>query len=203
VAISCFTVRTTDIDILVKATSSMLEFLITNRGEETIVVQSSGHQRFLSHWGPYQPDLGIENCPRITAAGVNSGSACLMLTDVDTGDVRYRYKPSICGLRVANADLRPKRRDLTVLEPNKTLKKQLDLSKITARLPDGVYRVEVEAHGAWWLQGSIIDIYGTDAPDENERVPRERYATRIPPLSLSCGDTVKIRVRDGKWGPPI
>lgn len=191
------------VDTIVKASSWTLEFSITNRGEETIVVQSSGHQRFLNHWGPYQPDPGPEDRVRITAMSENSGSGCLVVTNAETGDVPFPFRRPICVLMAANADRRPRRRDLTVLEPSKTFKKQVDLSRNTARLPDGVYQVELEAMGATWFQGNLTDLYGSDAPDEYDRVPRGRCATLIPPLWLSCADTVKICVRDGKWEPPL
>ncbi|KAI0132909.1 hypothetical protein BJ170DRAFT_615723 [Xylariales sp. AK1849] len=178
--------------------SCILELSITNRGADTITVQSSGHQRFLVRWGPYQPEP-VDRRTRITSTIEDGGKQCLVITNAETGEDMYRYRPPICVLTVSGVDIRPKRRDLTVFEPGKEFKKEIDLSDKLTKLPDGLYKVELDPMHAWWCSGGMAEIYGSEAPSGEERISKERHESQVPPLRLSCDDIVELNVIGGKY----
>lgn len=113
----------------------------------------------------------------------------------ETGEVVHQFKPSAChGLySYSTTDIRSKWQEFTALEPGRPLQRQLDVSDLIGKLPDGVYHMKLESLGAWWCWGNLEEIFG-----DEERVPRTKYRSQIPPLEMACPDEVKLQVKDGK-----
>lgn len=100
------------------------------------------------------------------------------------------------GLYSSGADLRPKRGDFTTLWPDRPLYRQVDLSDIVKRLPDGVYNVELESLGAWWCWGSVEEIFA-----DEEVIPHALYNAQVPPLRLWSVSKLRLKVEGGMCEP--
>ena len=157
-------------------------------------MQGSGHQQFLVPWGPFQPE-NMNDGARISCADDEAGKASLVISNVDTGDVINHSRPSACRglITYSIADLRPTRVAFTILEPGRPLWRQLEISDMVAKLPDGFYCLKLEPLCAWWCWGTVEDIFGAE-----DRIPRVMYRTRIPPLQLTYLDEIMLRVRSGR-----
>ena len=89
---------------------TLLQITVTNSGSDVISVQTRGERRFLSPWGPFQPesDDGLNAGRRHCILDPSSATADSQLTDVATGSVvRHPPKPGVCELTSGRPDLRP------------------------------------------------------------------------------------------------
>lgn len=177
----------------IAAATHVVDISVENRGERAVCIQSSRRQRFLTRWGPFQPESIDEYRRRITSTVDDSGRSNFVITDAETGEVVHRYEPPACvPLTIPGADTRPKRHDITTLEPHLPFKKQIDVSDLLTTLSDGDYRMALGSLGAWWCWRTADEVFGAE-----ERIPQASYVTQVPPLRLSCGDEILFRVEHG------
>ena len=164
-----------------------------NKSDRTVSIQSRGHQRYLFRRGAFDP-YDSDYPPRITCTDDNVGKASLIITDNKTGEMVYRYKQPICTLQSSKADLRPRRDDFTTLAPSQPFSKRLDVSDLLVKLPNGEYSIELDPLGAWWSWGSIEEIFG-----EEDKIPKETWTGKVPPVCLGSEDKVRIRKLSGVY----
>lgn len=174
----------------------LLQVTVTNTGSDLISMQTKGHQRFLSPWGPFQPesDDGLNAGRRPCILDTSSGTSNLQVVDVATGPVvRDSKAKSVCTLTAAGADLRPKVDDLVVLNPGVALSREVELDALVRGLDDGKYFIRLKPKGCWWHFGEI-----ESEPDDNGKVPKRFRVAHQTPVVLESADKVEFAMRDGK-----
>lgn len=175
--------------------TTILGLYFTNAGDQAISVQSCGLQRFLQPWGPFQPGPIDDSQPRIIYPSESSILSSLQIIDTSNGVVvREPRKPPPCLLYKSGTDLRPKLSSLVRLEPGELLLRRVDIDSILAKLPDGQYEVRLPSQSAWWCSGNPDEI----SEEDDDRVPKRHYKTKIPPLILESEDVVGLQVKGGK-----
>lgn len=175
----------------------LLQVTSINTGSDTISMQTRGQQRFLSPWGPFQPEsddgLNAGKMPCILDPSSKTGS--LQVVDAATGTVVVdSKKPGVCGLTAGKADTRPKVDELVVLKPGVTLSRELDLGALVRGLDDGRYLIRLKPKGCWWHFGKI-----DSEPDDDGKVPKRFRAGHQTPIVLESNDEVEFEMRDGKF----
>lgn len=175
----------------------LLQVTATNTGADTISIQTRGQQRFLSPWGPFQPEsddgLNAGRMPCILDSSSRNGS--LQVIDAATGTVVVDSKKSgVCGLTAEKADTRPKMEELVVLKPGVTLSSELDLGALVRGLDDGRYIIRLKPKGCWWHFGEI-----ESEPEDDGKVPTRFRAGHQTPIVLESNDEVEFEMRDGKF----
>ncbi|KAI1452465.1 hypothetical protein F4805DRAFT_29345 [Annulohypoxylon moriforme] len=175
---------------------SALMISVLNTGAQPITVQTRGQQHFLIPWGPFQPEEVEASQPRIIDAASPAPTSSILVIDATTGDViREAAKPGPCdGLTDSNVDHRPKLETLVTLIPGEPLVRHVDISRLINGVADGKYRIQMQPRGVWWCVSSCMEI----GNEGNGRVSRQLYQTKIPPLMLETGDTVEVRIENGK-----
>ncbi|KAI6088199.1 hypothetical protein F4821DRAFT_234844 [Hypoxylon rubiginosum] len=175
--------------------ASTLAISVLNTGAQPITVQTRGHQPLLIPWGPIQPEEIELSRPRIIDAASPAPDSALLIVDAATGDViRKARKPGCLGLTDSNVDHRPKLETMVTLMAGEPLVRRVDISRLLNGVPDGRYRIEMEPRGVWWCVGSRAKI----GDEGDDRVPRQLYNTKIPPLILETEDVVEVRIVNGK-----
>jgi hypothetical protein len=173
-----------------------LEVSVTNKGTETISVQTRGRQKFLIPSGPIQPEPEFppqDPRSRIIDPERPAPAATIQVLDTATDEiVREATRPGICGLYQKH-DPRPKLETLTTLRPGEPLVRHVDVSNRITKLPDGKFGLRMEPRGMWWCVGDSEEF----AAAGEDRVPNHLYRTKIPPAMLECGDIIEIEVKDG------
>ena len=137
---------------------TLLQVTVTNTGSDVICMQTRGHQRFLSPWGPFQPesDDGLNAGRRPCILDSSSTTGNLQAIDVKTGTVvRDRAKPRVCGLTSGRPDLRPTVDQLVVLRPGVAISREIQLDRWVRGLDDGTYLIRLIPKGCWWQFGDI------------------------------------------------
>lgn len=175
----------------------LLQVTATNTGSDTVSIQTKGQQRFLSPWGPFQPEsddgLNAGRMPCILDSSSKTGS--LQVVDAATGTVVVdSKKPGVCGLTAGKADTRPKVDELALLKPGVTLSRELDLGALVRGLDDGRYLIRLKPKGCWWHFGEI-----ESEPDDDGKVPKRFRAGHQTPIVLESYDQVDFEMRDGKF----
>lgn len=170
-----------------------LEITVLNQGDDTVTVQTRGRQRYLSPWGPMYPREEYSSRPRLIDSQTPAPGGHLQIIDLLTKEVvREVTKPPICQLHGPH-DPRPKLESLIVLKPGEGLVREVDISGLLSKLPDGEYGLRMEPRGMWWCPGSYEDW----RDEVDDRVPHHLYKTLIPPLVLQCEDIVEVHVSNG------
>ncbi|KAI4277360.1 MAG: hypothetical protein L6R35_006153 [Caloplaca aegaea] len=172
-----------------------LEVSVLNTSPDAITVQTRGHQRIPIPWGPFQPDPDADdNGMRIIHSTHHKlPTFSLRVFDSATGAlVRGNKKQSPCGLTDGNVDRRPKVEDVVVLRPGLPVIRRFDVGVLVEWLPDGEYKVILQAKGCRWWHGDV-------AKEEREdgRIGACACGVEHAPAMLESEDEVELRVRDG------
>ncbi|EME43029.1 hypothetical protein DOTSEDRAFT_173622 [Dothistroma septosporum NZE10] len=169
----------------------------TNTGSQPITAQTRGLQRFLLPSTPFQDgddEISDYRASLIDTASEHSSPSALQIIDLDSGRVVYQMpKPTSAPLTQGH-DPRPKRQNLVTLKPRETVVREVNVSSMLTRVPDGRYGVRMAPRGLWWCEGAMEDVVEQDG----DRVRREKWNTTIPPLVLESEDIVEIEVRSGR-----
>ncbi|KAM0715602.1 hypothetical protein Q7P37_009100 [Cladosporium fusiforme] len=174
----------------------LLQVTVTNTGSDLISIQTRGQQRFLSPWGPFQPesDDGLNAGRKPCILDPSSTTGNLQVVDIATGSVvQDSKKPGVCGLTCGRPDLRPKVDELIVLKPGLALSRMVDLDALVRKLDNGRYLISLKPKGCWWHLGEI-----QSGPGDDGKVPKRFRIGNQTPVVLESDDEVKIVVRDGK-----
>lgn len=190
-----------------------LEVSITNTNvEKPVSIQSTGHQRFLASWGPFQPVQTIDDRARLTStrsishSDLGKRNFIIRSKSDDNDTIVHKTGSPVCG-GLVNAKTYPRRTrsDFTTLLPGRPLLQTFDLTDLlitNLQLPDGDYAIELESLGAWWCWGSVDEIFKDDGDEsmeeekEKERIPKEAHKSLIPPIWLRSEDEVVVRIVD-------
>ena len=176
--------------------STTLEVSVTNTGSDPVTAQTRGHQRFLIPWGPFQPEPGAndDRMRIIDAMPHKPPTSSLQVVDSATGEVvRGNDQRGTGPLTDSNADRRPKAEHVVTLKPGAPVIRELDIGALVDGLPDGQYKIRMQARGCRWWPGEVGKEEG-----EDERVPAHLWGAIIPPLMLESQDEVELRIRNGK-----
>ncbi len=76
------------------------------------------------------------------------------------------------------------------LKPGAPVIRELDIGALVDGLPDGQYKIRMQAKGCRWWPGK--------EGGEDGRVPAHLCGAIIPPLMLESQDEVELRIRNGK-----
>jgi hypothetical protein len=174
----------------------LLQVTATNTGSDLISIQTRGQQRFLSPWGPFQPEsddgLNAGRMPCILDPSSTTGN--LQVIDVATGSiVRDSRKPGVCGLTSGKPDTRPKVDELLVLKPGVPFSREIELDACMHGLEDGRYLIRLKPKGCWWHFGVI-----ESEPDDDSKVPKRLMSAKQTPVVLESVDQVKFEMSNGR-----
>lgn len=175
---------------------TLLQVTVTNTGSDIIYVQTRGQQRFLSPWGPFQPesDDGLNAGRRPCILDPSSTTSNLQVIDVTTGlVVRDPPKPGVCGLTSGRPDLRPMVDQLAVLRPGVAVSREIQLDRWVRGLDDGRYLIRLMPKGCWWHFG---DIKGD--PDHDGKISKRYVVAKQTPVVLESRDEVEFQLIDGR-----
>jgi hypothetical protein len=175
----------------------ILRVTSTNTGPTKISIQARGHQRFLSPWGPYQPEshdgLNAGHLPSILAPS-STGTAFLQVIDLATGSIVHDMPKASHGLPAGRPDRRPTLEDLVVLDPGVAFERDVELDYVVRGLGDGRYVMRLRPKGVWWCWGEV----GESEPGDGGKVPKRIYGVKFStPAVLRSEDEVEFGVRDG------
>ena len=175
----------------------ILRVTSTNTGPTKISLQASGHQHFLSPWGPYQPEshdgLNVGHLPSILAPS-SAGTAFLKIIDLATGSIVHDMPKAGHGLPAGRPDRRPTLDDLVVLDPGVAFERDVELDYVVRGLGDGRYVMRLHPKGVWWCWGEV----GESEPGDGGKVPKRIYGIKFnTPAVLRSEDEVEFGVRDG------
>lgn len=177
----------------------ILRITVTNPTPTPISIQTTGHQRFLSPWGPFQPEssdgLNPGRRPTILAPSSSAGIANLQIINLRTGAVvRDSPKPAVCG--AGRPDLRPKAEDIVVLESGVAVMRDIELGGLVRGLEDGRYVVRLNPKGCWWCFGEV----GEGELGDGGRVPKRVYGAKRhqTPAVLRSDDEVEFILKNSR-----
>lgn len=163
--------------------TTALEVFVINTGSDPVTVQTRGHQRYLTPWGPFQPepDADDDRARIICASPRGSGTSGLQVTDSATGAVvrGNRQQGGCRGLTTHDADLRPNAEDLLTLEPGAPSVRRIDIEGLVRGLGDGQYKIQVQPRGCRWWPGKV----GKEECEDG-KVPTHLGGSNRPPLML-------------------
>ena len=181
------------------SSSAALEVSVINTGSDSVTVQPRGHQRFVTPWGPFQPEPDADDGRiRIIDATPHQPSS-LQVVDSMTGGVVREYKQSSIGpLMDSNADRRPKAEYLVILKPGAPIIRKIDIGALVDGLVDGQYKVRMQSKGCRWWHGEV----GKEGVDDG-RAPAHSCGKLICPLMLESQDEVELCIKDGKVGQSV
>lgn len=174
---------------------TLLQVTVTNTGSDVICMQTRGHQRFLSPWGPFQPesDDGLNAGRRPCVLDSSSTTGNLQAIDVKTGTVvRDRAKPRVCGLASGRPDLGPTVDQLVVLRPGVAISREIQLDRWVRGLENGTYLIRLVPKGCWWHFG---DVKGD--PDHDGKVSKRYIIAKQTPVVLQSDNEVRFELVDG------
>ncbi|KAL8988211.1 MAG: hypothetical protein Q9177_002677 [Variospora cf. flavescens] len=169
-----------------------LEVSVLNISPDAITVQTRGHQSIPIPWGPFQPDPDAnDKRPRfIHPTHHKPPTSSLRVFHSATGElVRGNQKQGPCN---GNADRRPKVEDLVVLRPGLPVIRRFDVGVLVEGLPDGEYKVMLQAKGCRWWHGDVTKEEGEDG-----RIGACACGVEHAPAMLESEDEVELCVRDG------
>lgn len=174
----------------------VLQVTVTNTGSDIISVQTRGQQRFLSPWGPFQPEsddgLNAGSIPCILDP--SSTTANLQVVDVATGSVvRDVMKPGVCGLTSGRPDPRPDVDQLVVLRPDIAISREIQLGKLVRGLVDGRYLIRQTPKGCWWHFGDV-----KSESDHDGKASMRCTIAKQTPVVLQSDDEVVFDLIDGR-----
>ena len=143
-----------------KSPPTTLRVVITNKGNRTITLRSSGDQSFLC------PSNGAENTPnhhRITSTKPPPSIDNFSITKVSTNEEFIAKPVHTCSLTVGSGGR--SRRGLTMLEPGVPLTQEFVLLEnagaiIKAMGNDDEFCLRLRPLGVWWFAGTLGDIFG-------------------------------------------
>jgi hypothetical protein len=174
----------------------VLQVTVTNTGSDVISIQTKGQQRFLSRWGPFQPesDDGL-NAGRIPCIlDPSSTTANLRVVDATTGSiVRDSRKPGVCGLTSGRPDPRPNVDQLVILRPGVAISREIQLEKWLRGLENGKYLILLVPKGCWWHFGDV-----KSQPDHDGKVSKRCITAKQTPVVLESDDEVLFHLIDGR-----
>ncbi|KAH7324177.1 hypothetical protein B0I35DRAFT_423667 [Stachybotrys elegans] len=172
--------------------SPILEVSTVNTGSEPISVKTRGEQYMLQPQGPLEPEAGWPLMDRRTRIIDAQASPLVSFEVIDIATntiVRHAVRPGICALTDGTPrDRRPKLEHLVTLKPGEPVVRQVDVTQVLSRLPDGTYGLRLERRGMWWCVGSREDFEATG----EDRVPQNLFETLIMPAMLECDDVVTV-----------
>ena len=172
-----------------KSPPTTLRAVITNKGNRTITLRSSGDQSFLG------PSNGAENTPnhhRITSTKPPPSIDNFSITKVSTNEEFIRKPIHTCSVTVGSGGR--SRRGLTMLEPGVPLTQEFVLLEnagaiIKAMGNDDEFRLRLRPLGVWWFAGTLDDMFGD-----------QKTIMRMPgpclPLILQSDDESQFRLED-------
>jgi hypothetical protein len=174
----------------------LLQATVTNTGSEIISIQTRGQQRFLSPWGPFQPEsddgLSAGRIPCILHP--SSTTANLQVVDVTTGSVvRDSAKAGVCGLTSGRPDPRPHVDQLIVLRSGVAVSREVQLDRWLRGLDNGRYLIRLIPKGCWWHFGDV-----KSEPDHDGKVSKDCIIGKQTPVVLESDDEVKFELIDGR-----
>jgi hypothetical protein len=178
----------------------LLQVTVTNAGSDSISMQTRGQQRFLSPWGPFQPESDDGLCAgrRPCILDPSSTTGNLQVVDVATGSVvRDSKQGSACGLTAGRPDPRLRVDQLIVLRPGVAVSREIALDGFWHGLSDGRYLIRLKPKGCWWHSGDV-----KSEPDDEGKVPKHLKTTNQTPIVLESNGEVEFDVRDGKIVKP-
>ena len=174
----------------------LLQVTVTNTGSEIISMQTRGQQRFLSPWGPFQPesDDGLNAGRRPCILDPSSTTANLQLVDATTGSIiRDSAKPGVCGLTSGRPDPRPHVDQLVILRPDVAISREIELDRWVRGLDKGKYLIRLTPKGCWWHFGDV-----KSESDHDGKVSKRCIIAKQTPVVLESDDEVKFELIDGR-----
>jgi len=180
----------------------ILRITATNLGSSPISLQTRGYQRFLSPWGPYQPEshdgLNAGHLPSILAPA-STGTAFLRITSLATNSIVHDIPKAPHGLPAGRPDRRPTLEDLVVLTPGVGFERDVELGGVVQGLGDGGYVVCLRPKGVWWCWGRVEE----SEPGDGGKVPKSIYGVKYNiPAVLRSEDEVRFELSGGKVVAP-
>ena len=163
-----------------------LKVIVTNTGSDPVAVQTRGQQRFLTAWGPFQPESQEFSDGAYRIIDPAPSKYNFRIVNDATGEVVRGQTADVTGcigLRNANADTRPQVEDLITLVPGNPLLREIDATSLFGGLADGKYHIQLKSKGCWWHRGSVESEDGDDG-----RVPRHLVTVERPALVFEAED---------------
>lgn len=176
--------------------SRLLQVSVTNTDSEPLSVQSRDTQRFITPWGPLQPEETSINARGPRIIDPESGKGNWEVRKSSTGEVVKGFKKrstGCIGLTSGNVNTRPMIDNVLVLEPGVALVREIVIGTLVEGLDDGQYSMRLEPRDCRWWHGRVNE---KDA--EDGRVPARLGGTTIPPLILESQGRVEVHVKNGK-----
>ena len=170
-----------------KSPLTTLRVVITNEGNRTITLRSSGDQVI---YGPFN-----ENPPnhhRITSTKPSPSIRNFSITKIST-DEEFVAKPThACSLTVGSGGT--SRRGLITLEPDVPLTHEFVLLENTEAIiqrmgDDDEFHLRLRPLGVWWFAGTLDDIFG------DQRTIKIMPGPCLP-LVLQSDDELQFRLED-------
>lgn len=172
-----------------KSPPTTLRAVITNEGNRTITLRSSGDQSFI---GPFDPRNDISNNHRITSTNPPPSLSNFSITKISTGEDFIRKPTHTCSLTVGSGGR--SRRGLTELEPGVPLTHEFVLLENAAAVvermgDDDEFSLRLRPLGVWWFAGTIDDIFG-------DRKTVQKLPGPCLPLILQSDVELRFRLED-------
>jgi len=178
------------------ASHPLLQVTVTNAGSDSISIQTRGQQRFVSPWGPFQPesDDGLNAGSRPCILDPSSTTGNLEVLDAATRSVvRDPFKGSTRGHPPVRRGLRQGVDQLRALQPGVAVSREIEADTLWRGLRDGRYLIRLKPKGCWWHPGDI-----KSRPDDEGKVPKHFNTPHQTPVVLESKDEVEFEMRNGK-----
>ena len=170
-----------------KSPPTTLRVVITNEGDRTITLRSSGHQVFIS-----PPTEDTPDDHRITSIKPSPSIDNLSITKISTNEEFIAIPTTSCSITLGSGGY--SRRGLTTLEPKVPLTHEFVLLENAQALvqrmgDDDEFRLRLRPFGVWWFAGTFDDIFGD-----------QKNIKKMPgpclPLVLQSDDELQFRLED-------
>ena len=175
----------------------LLEVKVSNMGTKPIMVETRGHQHYCifhySYMEAYEHKIDSGYRRIIDATGPAPGRAFQVIDVATQTIIREARTPIACG-SAPPRDLRPKLQELTTLNPDQPLIRQIDITGVLSRLPDGIYGLRMVPRGMWWCVGNLEDLVRVEGDDH---VPWEMVRDMVPPVMLECEEVPEVQIKNG------
>ncbi|KAL2044994.1 hypothetical protein N7G274_002769 [Stereocaulon virgatum] len=171
-----------------KSPPTTLRVVITNKGDRTITLKSSGHQVFIRPSSEDTPDNH-----RITSINPSPSIDNLSITKISTSE-EFIAKPTNRATSLTLGSGGNPRRGLTTLEPEIPLTHEFVLLEnaeaIVQRMgDDDEFRLRLRPFGVWWFAGTFDDIF-----DDQKTI--KKLPGPCLPLVLQSDDELQFRLED-------
>lgn len=167
---------------------SVIQASLTNTGSRSVTIQTRGDQRFVLARDRLQ-NLVPDDRPRISAEKCRED--VFLVVDEQSGEVKYKWRPPICTLRLRERGPYCLPRDAFVtLEPGVPLVRDVELNRLR-NLSPGDYRLYLETLSCWWTWATVDELFGSDT-----EIAMSSQKLRVPPLELASTNELKFTVSE-------